>query len=104
MAWAPLIGVTVVNKDTWEKIPESMRPELKRIAEDAMKRLQMEVRRMEDQAVAEMKKHGLKVIKPTEDQYKEWKNAAEASYAKIRGNLVPNQWFDDAMRAAKGGK
>lgn len=104
MPWAPLIGVTVVNKNTWEKIPEAMRPELKRIAEEAMKRLQKEVRKMDEQAVSEMQKHGLKVIKLREDQFKEWQKVAEASYSKIRGNLIPDQWFDDAMQAAKGGK
>lgn len=104
MPWAPLIGVTVVNKDTWEKIPESMRSELKQIAEDSGRRLQKEVRRMEDQAVAEMQKHGLKVIKPSEDQYKEWQTVVKLAHTKIRGSLVPAQWFDNAMRAAKGEK
>lgn len=104
MPWAPLIGVTVVTKDTWEKIPETTRVELKRIAEDAGQRLQKEVRRIEDQAISEMQKRGLKVIKPSEDQYKEWQKVAQASYPKIRGSLIPNQWFDDAMRAAKGEK
>jgi TRAP-type C4-dicarboxylate transport system substrate-binding protein len=104
MPWAPLIGVTVVNKNTWDKIPPSMRPELKRIAEDAMQRLQKEVRKMDEQAVSEMQKRGLKVIKLRDDQYKEWQNVAKASYSKIRGTLIPDQWFDDAMQAAKGGK
>lgn len=104
MPWAPLIGVTVINKETWEKIPESTRIELKQIAVDAGKKLQTEVRRMEEQAVTEMQKRGLKVIKPNEDQYKEWQNVVKASYVKIRGTLIPNQWFDDAMRAAKGEK
>ena len=102
--WAPLIGVTVVNKDTWEKIPEPLRSHLKQIAVDAGQRLQKEVRRMDEQAVIEMQKYGLKIIKPNEEQYKNWQAIVKTAHARIRGTLVPEQWFDDAIKAAKGQK
>ncbi len=104
MPWAPLIGATVVTKDTWNKIPESTRSELKRIAEEAGSRLQIESRRMDEQAVTEMKKRGLKIIKPTDAQFKDWKTVVQSAHMKIRGTLIPEKWFDDAMRAAKGEK
>lgn len=105
MPWAPLIGATVIKKDTWEKIPESTRAQLKKIAEDMGRSLQSEIRRMEDEAVTEMQKHGLKVITLTEPQLKEWRQFVDqTAYPKIRGSLVPDKWFDEAMRAAKGGK
>lgn len=105
MPWAPLIGATVVKKSSWEKIPEATRLQLKKIAEDLGMQLQKEIRRMEDEAVTEMQKHGLKVITLTEDQRKEWRQFVDqTAYPKIRGNLVPEKWFDEALGAAKGEK
>ena len=52
-----------------------------------------------------MQKRGLKVITLRDDQRREWQQFAEkTAYPKIRGNLVPEIWFDEALRAAKGEK
>ncbi len=103
MPWAPLIGATVIKKETWEKIPESTRSELKRIAEKIGTELLKDIRKMENEAISEMQKRGLKVIKLTDEQQKEWKEfATRSAYPIIRGKLVPEKWFDEAMRAAKG--
>ena len=105
MPWAPLIGATVLKKDTWEKIPETTRIQLKKIAENTGSRLQKDIRKMEEEAVIEMQKRGLKVITLRDDQRREWQQFAEkTAYPKIRGNLVPEKWFDEALRAAKGEK
>jgi TRAP-type C4-dicarboxylate transport system substrate-binding protein len=100
MPWAPLIGATVVSRRAWQKIPEELRPQLKQIAEKTGQRLQTEIRRMEKQAIAEMQKRGLTVITPTQEQIKEWRTVMESVYPKIRGSLVPADWFDDAIQAA----
>ncbi|MFQ5707482.1 MAG: TRAP transporter substrate-binding protein DctP [bacterium] len=101
MPWAPLVGATVVSKRAWEKVPASLRPPLKQIAEDTGRRLQSEIRRMEADAIAAMQKRGLKVIKPTEEQIQEWRSVMRSAYPKIRGPIIPADWFDDALRAAK---
>lgn len=100
MPWAPLIGATVVSKRAWQKIPEELRPQIKQIAEKTGRRLQIEIRRMEKQAIAEMQKRGLTVITPTQEQIKEWRTVMESVYPKIRGSIVPADWFDDAIQAA----
>ncbi|MFQ5824865.1 MAG: TRAP transporter substrate-binding protein DctP [bacterium] len=100
MPWAPLVGATVVSCQAWHKIPETLRPLLKQIAQKIGSRLQVEIRRMEAEAIAEMQKRSLKVIKPTEKQAKEWRTVIEAVYPKIRGPIVPEEWFDDALQAA----
>ncbi len=102
MPWAPMIGATVVSRKAWQKIPEAVRPQLKQIAEKTGLRLQQEIRRLEEEALAEMQKRGLKIIKPTEEQAEEWRRVMEAVYPKIRGPIVPEAWFDDALRAAAG--
>ncbi len=47
LPWAPLIGATVVSKKTWDQIPETLKPELKKIALAAGMKLQQEVRGLE---------------------------------------------------------
>ncbi|MFQ5865933.1 MAG: TRAP transporter substrate-binding protein DctP [bacterium] len=100
MPWAPMIGATVVSTRAWHKIPERLRGQLKQIAEKTGLRLRQEIRRLEEEAVAEMKKRGLKVIVPSPEQAKEWRTVMEAVYPRIRGPIVPEAWFDDALQAA----
>lgn len=100
MPWAPLIGATVVDKKTWEKIPASYRIKLKEIAEDAGKQMQQEIRKLEADAIAAMQKRGLDVITPTQQQKQQWRALMQSVYPSIRGSLVPEQWFDEALQAA----
>lgn len=100
LPWAPLIGATVISQKAWQEVPESMRATLKDIAENTGQRLKLEIRRMEEQAIAEMQKRGLNVIKPTPEQIAEWQKVMQSVYPKIRGQLVPADWFDDALTAA----
>ena len=73
MPWAPLVGATIVSKRAWERIPGSLRDTLKRIAEKTGDRLRSEIRRLEADAIAEMQKRGLEVIRPTQEQVKRWR-------------------------------
>lgn len=100
MPWAPLIGATVISKKMWQKIPDEYRRQLKKIAEKTGLRMQTEIRQMEKDAIVEMQKRGLNVITPTSEQIAEWRAVMESVYPKIRGHIVPADWFDDAMKAA----
>lgn len=101
MPWAPLVGATIISKKVWDEIPQSLRLELKQIAEKTGKRLQSEIRRMEDEAIAAMKKRGLKIITPTADQVKQWRQVMQNAYPKIRGEMIPEDWFDHALKVAQ---
>ena len=100
MPWAPLVGATVISSKAWNKIPEALQPKLREIAQSTGARIQLEIRQMEEDAIAEMQKRGLKVITPNADEIKEWRQVMQTAYPKIRGPMVPEKWFDDAMRAA----
>jgi len=96
--WAPLVGATVVSKKTWERIPESMRPAMLEAARSAGMRLRTEIRKMGDDAVAEMKKRGLNVIAVDGPTLAEWRREVEEAYPKLRGRLVPAELFDEVRR------
>lgn len=102
LPWAPLVGATVINKRCWERIPEDLRAKLKVIAEKTGIRLREEIRRLEQEAIEVMQKRGLKVLKPNEQEKAGWRNAMQKIYPKIRGSLVPEAWFDEAIQVMSG--
>lgn len=99
MPWAPLIGATVISLRSWNKIAEPLRQRLREVAENTGARMRSEIRRMEAQAMLEMQKRGLVVITPSEEQIQHWRALMEATYVKIRGSLIQEDWFDEALKA-----
>ncbi len=99
LPWAPLVGATVVDERTWNRIPENLRPVLLNIAAKAGLKLQNHVRELEDTAIEEMKKRGLIVLKLNEKQAAEWRNTIMSIWPKLRGEIVPAEWFDAAVGA-----
>ena len=97
LPWAPLVGATVINKGVWEKIPDIMRVDLKKSAEKYGHQLQTEMEKLENEAIVEMQKRGLKVLTPNKTQIREWRNVMESAYPKVRGVIVPEEWFDDVF-------
>jgi len=101
LPWAPLVGATVVSKRTWEKIPQEFRNELLRMAAESGLKLQAEVRQLEDIAINEMKKRGLTVLSLNEEQLAQWRKTITSIWPKMRGDIVPEKWFDAAQNAIK---
>lgn len=93
--WAFLIGGTVVKKDTWEKVPADLRPKLVGIARDMGKRIDAEVKRLNDNAIAAMQKQGLEVVKVDRAQ---WQTSAEKSWPAVRGKVVRPELFDEVVK------
>jgi TRAP-type C4-dicarboxylate transport system substrate-binding protein len=98
LKWGILLGATVIKKDVWERIPADLRPQLLQIAQDAGKRLQADIRASGEKDVAAMQKAGLTVV-PVDAQARAlWKKAAEDTYPRVRGEVVPPEAFDEALR------
>jgi TRAP-type transport system periplasmic protein len=93
--WSYLIGATVVKKDVWEKIPTDLRPKLLAITKDINARIDTEVKRLNDDAVTAMKKQGLQVVKVEAGP---WEKAARKSWPAVRGKVVPEAFFDQAVK------
>jgi TRAP-type C4-dicarboxylate transport system substrate-binding protein len=102
--WGWLVGATVVRKDAWEKIPADLRPKLLAIARELGTKVDVEVARLNTEAVTAMEKQGLKVVKVDPAA---WRVMAEKSWPVVRGEVVPAAFFDevkalrDAQRAGK---
>lgn len=98
MPWAPMIGAIIVSKRAWEKVPEQLRPELKTIAKEKSLHLDLEMQRLESQAITEMQKRGLTVVKPDARQIMQWQSLTKAAYPKFKSkNNIPDEWFETAL-------
>jgi len=101
--WGYIFGATIVRKESWEKIPAGLRPQLQAIAVELGQKVDAEVKRLGGDAVAAMKKQGLNVV-PVDAA--PWRVAMEKSWPVVRGGVVPAPFFDevkaarDACRAA----
>ena len=98
LPWQLLLGATIINKSTWEKIPADLRPALLEAAREAGRRLQDEIRKSGDRDVEAMKKRGLNVVKVDPKARELWQKTAESLYPRVRGTLVPADAFDEALR------
>jgi TRAP-type transport system periplasmic protein len=104
VTWGYMMGATIVRKDAWEKIAPDVRAKLHGIAQELGKKVDDDVRRLNDDAVTAMKKQGLTVV-PVDPA--PWRVAMEKATPIVRGGVVPAAFYDqvraarDACRAGK---
>jgi TRAP-type transport system periplasmic protein len=96
LPWGYIYGATLVRKDTWEKIAPDLRTRLQAITVEEGLKVDAEVRKLNVDAVAAMKKQGLQVIQ-VEDA--PWRTQMEKSWPVVRGGVVPAPWFDEVKAA-----
>jgi TRAP-type C4-dicarboxylate transport system substrate-binding protein len=98
LKWAPLVGATVIRKDTWEQIPPAWRDEMLTSARTAGDELRDTIRALGEDAVPEMEKRGLTVVHLDDAALQQWRAESEKAYPKLRGVYAPADLFDEAVR------
>lgn len=96
--WMPLIGGTVISQQAWEQIPSGSRAAMLEAAHASGERLRADIRGMGDQAVREMEKRGLVVVRPDTATRAVWKSSAESTYGRLRGSYCPADLYDEVQR------
>ncbi|MHB1844059.1 MAG: TRAP transporter substrate-binding protein DctP [Deltaproteobacteria bacterium] len=96
--WSLLSAATIVQKQTWERIPLDVRRKLLVIGAESGRELSARAKRMNDEAVDEMQRQGLIIDEPTDPA--EWQAAAERTWPIIREREVPSDLFDEVQRLA----
>ena len=96
--WALLFGAMVVRKDTWNQIPADIRPALLKAAQEAGIKLRDDIRRSGESSVVSMKKGGLTVVSVNAAARQEWIKAAQAASPSVRGDFVPADAYDEAIK------
>ena len=93
-----LLGATIIDKRTWNKIPADLHAPLLQVVEESGKKLRDEIRKSGERDVDEMKKRGLNVV-PIDTKAREaWVKVAESAYPKLRDRIVGAEAFDEAMK------
>ncbi|MFB3076440.1 MAG: TRAP transporter substrate-binding protein DctP, partial [Lysobacterales bacterium] len=98
LKWAPLTGATIITLRAWQKIPAELRGELAQIVYEEGLILQRQVRDLEQQAIDAMIKRGMKLVPVDSAAFEAWVEAVARGYPKIRGEVVPAELFDEALR------
>ncbi len=93
-----LLGATVIDKRTWNKIPTDLHAPLLQVMQETGKKLREEIRKSGERDVDEMKKRGLNIV-PIDTKAREaWVKVAESAYPKLRDRIVGAEAFDEAMK------
>jgi TRAP-type C4-dicarboxylate transport system substrate-binding protein len=98
LRYAILVGGLALKKEVWEGLPAATREHLLTAAAQAGKQIQTNGRKEGDEAVDALRKRGLQVHAVTPDLEAQWRAAAEETYPRIRGRIVPADIFDEVQR------
>jgi TRAP-type transport system periplasmic protein len=93
---APIVGAGVITKKAWNAIPEADHAKMLVAAAAVEKRLQVDVPKLDANAIATMTKSGLTVTKATGP---EWRAQLDGLANTMRGEMVPQDIFDLATKA-----
>jgi TRAP-type C4-dicarboxylate transport system substrate-binding protein len=93
---APIVGAGVITTKAWNAIAAADRPKLEAAAGGVEQRLRVEVPKLDANAVEQMTKRGLTVTKATGP---EWRTQLDGLANTMRGEMVPPDIFDLAVKA-----
>ena len=96
LPWAVLTGATIVRKEEWDKVPADVKPKLLEISREYAKKIAAEVRRMDNEAMENMAKQGLVVVKTADAAA--FTRAARKADSVVRGKVVPAEAFDEVKK------
>lgn len=98
LQWAPLVGAAVIATKAWNRLPSETQTIILKVAHETGENIQRIGRAEADQAVAAMKKRGLKVTQISDEQRAAWQQVAQDVYPQIRGDIVPEDTFDSVQK------
>ena len=95
----PVLGATVMHKRNWDRLSVEDRAAVTAAGQQLEDDLFKDVPRQDAAAVDEMKKRGLQVVELNAAAISEFRQAADAMNASLRGSIVPAGVYDEAVRA-----
>ena len=99
MPWVPIVGAAVMTRQSWDALSPAGQAALRQAALKATADLRAARERADAQAIEAMRQRGLKVHPLTPQAEAEWREMVGASYAHIRGGMVPADVFDTVQKA-----
>jgi TRAP-type C4-dicarboxylate transport system substrate-binding protein len=96
---APLLSATIITDSAWNRITPDDRAKMLQAAKATEQQIQKQAPALDAKSIAEMKGAGLQVITLDDKALGAFRAAADAQLSTLRGNMVPPDVFDAAIRA-----
>ena len=97
--WSPVVGAAVVRSDVWEKLSPELQKQFRASAEALGVRERAISRHEDEESVKAMQAHGLQLHEVPADALPQWQELSDTLLARVRGNLVPADIFDEVQRS-----
>jgi TRAP-type C4-dicarboxylate transport system substrate-binding protein len=92
--WVPIVGAVVMSARSWDALSPAGRAALTKAAQDAGEALRAHRDVRDDEIIRAMEQRGLKVLTPTPDVERGWRDLARNTWPRVRGAMVPAEMFD----------
>lgn len=100
--WVPIVGATVMRRQTFEAMSPEARTALQAAAKLATEKLRAHRVRQDEESVAAMQARGLTIKPLTPELEQAWREVAEKSWPQVRGTMVPAETFDKVLEILAG--
>jgi TRAP-type C4-dicarboxylate transport system substrate-binding protein len=105
--WVPIVGATVMRKQTYDALSPEAREALAAAARKATDTLRAHRAAQDDESIRAMEARGLQVRTLTPELEREWRELGERAWPQMRGTMVPPEMFDrvrELLAEYRGGK
>jgi TRAP-type C4-dicarboxylate transport system substrate-binding protein len=92
--WVPIVGATVMRRQTFEAMPPAARTALREAAARATEALRAHRVEQDEGSIRAMQKRGLQVREPGPELEAQWRALAQKAWPHMRGTMVPAETFD----------
>ena len=96
--WTPLTAGLVISNQSWNRIPEELRPKLKAATDRVLADLEAEIMAVENQALEIMKENGLIVHDVPPAVLEEWESLVEKGFEILIGDVISRDLYEQAKR------
>jgi len=93
MNLAPFMGGILMNQTAWRRIPERHRPRLLEISRQIEAEIGGAISALDEEAIAIMQRHGLRINEPTPVQRQEWYNEINRHEDRLVGTIFDRNLF-----------
>jgi TRAP-type C4-dicarboxylate transport system substrate-binding protein len=92
--WVPIVGATVMRRQTFETMSPAAREALLAAARKAAGELRAHRVVQDEESIRAMQARGLKVRELTPELDQAWRAVGERAWPHVRGTMVPAETFD----------
>jgi TRAP-type C4-dicarboxylate transport system substrate-binding protein len=91
---APVVGGVIISNKIWKHIPDEFKNKMINVAKKMEYNLSIKTKKLEKDAIREMKKHGLRINNAPADALEKWRTAANKGLDKLVGKAFSEEIYN----------